>query len=452
MIIVYQSLESTGKKEDSFGTALMGNSFKHQTQANAGAVFSLGTDRKRDYKRPVYQRDLKKITYPTSTIQFATQQESKNLSSAYLGLLGPEGQPTTQSKAELRAFLEGVIDTIKKSTMNRTQSRGDLPSARVPDLIVLGEAFTTDIEEDLGVKSVGGYEIVTGMNPTGDSRHRFVVLRNEHSRTSLGDVEFFPYLLTSDDNKDENARCVILKVMGWVMAFVHTPNSICNDGLRVLRYLKNNAREATETEELDLVMGDTNQKKSDFVSATLKNHLGGGDWVTSVLDEKQELVGFGGHDTFSISGTNSNYTTHFDIACSRQVTAVIKDGKAHAFDEGDPNVEPVFVFHGLTDKHTELKGKAYAYSDHNGVIVEVLRWRKRELALREKKRRAEIVAAHCPDCRQVLTALDKIARKHVTCPRQPLSIRWNPIGGGAEDEAPTQPLKKRRSDPSSGTL
>ncbi|RJS15609.1 hypothetical protein DRW03_32825 [Corallococcus sp. H22C18031201] len=66
---------------------------------------------------------------------------------------------------------------------------------------------------------------------------------------------------------------------------------------------------------------------------------------------------------------------------------------------------------------------AHAYSDHHGVIVEVLRQR-----------------------------LDKIARKHVTCPRQPLSIRWNPIGGGAEDEAPMQPLKKRRSEPSSGTL
>ncbi|MBJ6761781.1 hypothetical protein JGU66_13485 [Myxococcaceae bacterium JPH2] len=438
MIIVYQSLESTGKTEDSFGTALMGNSFKHQAQSNAGEIYSLDAKRKLSYQTPVYDTGLKKITYPWSEIEFATGPESKALSERYRGLL----ETTGQGKAELKAFLEGVIDTIKKSTMNRTQSRGVLPSTRLPDLIVLGEAFTTDIQKDLGVKSVGGYEIVTGMNPTGDSRHRFVVLRNEHSRSSLGDVEFFPYELTSSENKDELARCVILKVMGWVMAFVHTPNKICNDGPRVLRYLANNARNTTTQEQLDLVMGDTNQKTSDFVPSTLKNQLGGGDWVTSIIDEKQELVGFGGHNTLSISGTNSNYKTHFDIACSHQVTAVIQDGKALGFDVEDPHVKPVFVFHGLTDKYTTLEGKAYAYSDHNGVIVEVLRW-KDEPARREKKRREE----RCSDCRRPLTALDLLAGKHLTCPRQPLAIEWKPIGGDDEDDLPLHQAKRRKLGP-----
>ncbi|MBZ4412961.1 hypothetical protein K8640_32570 [Myxococcus sp. XM-1-1-1] len=439
MIIVYQSLESTGKKEDSLGTALMGNSFKHGAQSNVGEIYPLDNNQTLTFQTPVYDLVAKKMTFPSSTIQFATQVESKALSSRY----DKERKEPGEGKALLLSFMKGVIDTITKSVMNRTRSRGELPSVRLPDIIVLGEAFTTDLLKDLGVSSVGGYRVVTGMNPTGDSRHRFTVLLREDLNLRDSDIEMFPYTLTSNDNKDEQARCVILRVMGWLMAFVHTPNAICKDSTRVIKYLANNAKNVTTKEKLDLVMGDTNQPTSDFVKSTLKNQLGGEDWVSSVLDDKQELVGFGGHNVFSISGTNSTFKTHFDIACTPHMTAVVRDGKVLGFDEDDSQANPAFVFHGLTDKFTELEGKAYAYSDHNGVIVEVLR-QKSVYAQRERKRKEE----RCSDCRRPLTALDQLAGRHLTCRYAPLALRWNPPDGEDDDgEAPERQFKKRKPEP-----
>ncbi|RYZ17316.1 MAG: hypothetical protein EOO70_02270, partial [Myxococcaceae bacterium] len=403
MIVVYQSLESVGHKDSTAHSVLSGNSFKHLTQKNAGKVYDLDADsRKHTYSIPFFDLVQKKHTTQEMEVEFATDVESKAMSKKFKGSWRQGGN-------ELEVFLEGVIDTIVKSTLNRTCVQEGFGS-RPPEIIVLGELYG----EDLKGKTFKGYQVIDGMNPTGDSRHRFTVLKNEHSRIDRMDLKLHSFDGTSNGNKNEKAVCMTLEVMGWLMAFVHIPNEICKEGARVVEYLKNNAVRSTGSEELDLVIGDTNQQRDGFVQEALGNKLGGTDWVTSIHEGRQELVGYGGHETFSISGTNSGFDRHFDIACSRHVVVKIKDKKIVGCDPKElenPNYEPVFIFHGLTDKFTQLNGKAYAYSDHNGVIVEVLR-RKNPLAYKAFQRGF----IFCRLCDEKLHGIETLTGIHLRCP------------------------------------
>jgi hypothetical protein len=367
MLVVYQSLESTGTKGDTAGTAFSGNRFKALTQNNAGRMYPMGANKVVTYQHPVFDSSKKKVLYEDRTIQFATGAESKALSNQF---------KKTQDKKELLEFLEGVIDSIKRSTMNRAKASSGMISTRTPEIIVLGEINGGDLEGE----NIAGYEVIHGMNPTGDARHRFMVLKNTHSIIEPLDIKIHAYEQGPlKSNKDEDAICMMLELKGWLMAFVHTPNSICGDKKRAPEYIKNNILRATGGTELDLLIGDTNQPSSNAVKSYMHGRFGGQDWMTSIHEGKQEAVGFGGHQTFSMSGTNSGFDTHFDIACTRHTAAVIQNGEVVGCDPTDENWRPVFVFHGLTDKFTSLQGKAYAYSDHNGIIIEILS-RKNRLA------------------------------------------------------------------------
>lgn len=389
MLIVYQSLESTGTKDDTAGTVLGGNSFKHRTQSNAGKVYKFGSKRTITYPHPYFDSAKKEILYEDRKIAFADGGESKALSNQF---------KKKKDKAELLTFLEGVIDTIKKSTMNRAKASTGMFSTRIPDIIVLGEMYGGDIK----ARTIAGYEVLYGMNPTGDARHRFTVLKNTHSIIDPLDIKIHSYDLTSKDNKNENAICMMMEIMGWLMAFVHTPNAICGDGSRAAKYVKNNVKRSTGGTELDLLIGDTNQPNSEHVKKYMQKNFGTGnkEWVTSIHARKQEVVGFGGHQTFCVSGTNSGFDTHFDIACTHHEAAVIQGGEVVGSDTTDEHWEPVFVFHGLTDKFTRINDKAYAYSDHNGIIVEVLR-RKDAMAYKALKRKETIEALKLAQQKQI---------------------------------------------------
>lgn len=376
MLIVYQSLESTGTKADTAGTALSGNSFKKRTQANAHKMYPMDAQRVLTYPHPVFDLTLGKEVEEERTITFADDTESKALSNRF---------KSTPDRKELLTFLAGVIDTIKKSTMNRARTRVGV-AVRPPEIIVLGEIHGSDLQGE----TIAGYEVIHGVDPTGDARHRFTVLKNTHSIIDPLDIKIHHHAPSaSGSNKDENAVCMMVELMGWLMAFVHTPNSICGDRDAAANYIKNNLLRTTGGSELDLLVGDTNQPSSDFVKSYMQNKFGGQDWTTSIHEGKQEVVGFGGHRAFSLSGTNSGFDTHFDIACTRHTAAVIKKGQVVGGDPDNENWEPVFVFHGLTDKFTRLQDKAYAYSDHNGIIIEVVR-RKDPLAFNRMKSASQV--------------------------------------------------------------
>ncbi|ATB39490.1 hypothetical protein CYFUS_004934 [Cystobacter fuscus] len=378
MLIVYQSLESTGTKADTAGTALSGNSFKKRTQANAHKMYPMDANRVVTYPHPVFDRTLGKELEEDRTITFADDTESKALSNRF---------KNTQDRKEFLTFLAGVIDTIKKSTMNRARARAGV-GVRPPEIIVLGEIHGSDLQGE----TIAGYEVIHGVDPTGDARHRFTVLKNTYSIIDPLDIKIHHHAPSaSGTNKDENAVCMMLELMGWLMAFVHTPNSICGDRDAAANYIKNNILRTTGGSELDLLVGDTNQPSDDFVKSYMKNKFGGQDWTTSIHEGLQEVVGFGGHRTFSLSGTNSGFDTHFDIACTRHTAAVIQKGQVVGCDPDDKDWNPVFAFHGLTDKFTRLQGKAYAYSDHNGIIIEVLR-RKDRLAFNRMKNAPQVQA------------------------------------------------------------
>ena len=152
------------------------------------------------------------------------------------------------------------------------------------------------------------------------------------------------------------------------------------------------------------MMGDTNQGTSDTVKRYMNDAynrrvvaarkkpkptegtVDGGSTTMEVEDSWDHSVTSGrkqvirGFTSYSVSGTNSQYDKHFDIACTPEahvslggltVHATEDDGLTHEFPPEDEH--PAFFFHGLTDKFVEWEGRFYAYSDHNGVIVEVLR-------------------------------------------------------------------------------
>lgn len=408
MIIVYQSLESTGTTQDTAGTVISGNSFKHQTQANASnSIYKPNNTNKSNfaYTIPTYDAGSGERKRKHEEIRIASAEENKALSSQYKKLK-PEEQ-----KKELKEFLEGVINTITTGVMNRTKGTSALASARFPDVIVLGEVSGSDIL----MTDVCDYKVVSGMNPTGDARHRFVVLQRNLSVINSGDLEILEDSSTSKGNRNEQSHCMMLKIMGWVIACVHIPNEICNDSSRVVEYLKNNVKRIGN-DELDLVMGDTNQQSSGFITAALSGKLGGADWTTSIYNGQQELVIHGGDSTVKLSGTNSNFKKHFDVACSHHMSAIVQDEQVVAIDSSAPGFQPIFAFHGLTDKFAKFHDKLNAFSDHNGVVVEVLRrkdassWNRKHL---------------CPDCRRLLSALDLFVGRHVNCNHR-LSIDWKP--------------------------
>lgn len=439
MIVVYQSLESVGHKETTGHSVLSGNSFKHKAQTNAGRVYDLdNADRKLTFPVPHYDFATKKIVGKDMEVEFATGLESKAFSNTF---------KSGQDANELLEFLSGVIDTIVKSTMNRTSTNGGFTS-RPPTIIVLGELYG----EELKGKTIRGYDVVYGMNPTGDSRHRFTVLKNKHSQIDDFDLKVHRFDTLSDNNKNEKAICMTLTIMGWLMAFVHIPNHICGDAASVVEYLKFNAMRSTGREELDLLIGDTNQKSSGFMPSALKGKLGGQDWVSSIHGGEQELVGYGGHSTFSISGTNSGFDTHFDIACTHHAVAKIKDNKVVGSDTTDPTYDPAFVFHGLTDKYTQLNGKAYAYSDHNGVIIEVLR-RKDVQAYNAHRRNYRL----CRSCNGELTGIETLTGIHLNC--RTLQLTYAPKEEGslkrvASQDVPDsdEPSRKKRKPSRDGDV
>ena len=504
MIIVYQSLESTGSSDDTMGTPLSGNSFKHRVHNKIGMMYPGINSNAIQVNIPTHDSSINASHYRTEQIKFATSKGSKDLSSGYA---------SNPDDLLLNNFLFGVIDTIKASTRQRTLTPGGI--CREPDVIVLGEVYGSSMLN----KEINGYRVIHGINPTGDSRHRFTVLRRANmSPKDCDDIELFPFTDTNSAYKDESAICMMLRIRGWLAAFVHTPNNICNDENRATQYIKNNViRIKGKVEELDLLVGDTNQSKSMLVETAMTEHLAESfalynfapveviylinlvgahsaklqsiplhnnslaydnykhisftteeiaqikeklaeliqteskklaqaeielnkvklaeeklaEIVNStevdltqrelaktelanidlirirlaeekelaaidnrrvvVLNEKlqfktwqssvntrndggkniyeQDVVGFG-YQVFQIKGTNSGYDKHFDIACSHQATIKIFNSQV----VGNPNedIRPVFIFHGLTDKFTSINNQAYAYSDHNGIIVEIL--------------------------------------------------------------------------------
>ncbi|WP_163868778.1 hypothetical protein [Myxococcus eversor] len=415
MLIVYQSLESVGNTDNSANSVLSGNSFKHRAQKNANKVYDIDkVSKKVGFHVPVFDPSLNKIVEEEMEVEFANDSSSKSLSMSF---------KKTKDEDKLFEFLEGVIDTIVKSTMNRTEV--DEGTCRQPDIIVLGELHGKELKG----KIFNGYKVVYGMNPTGDSRHRFTVLLNEHTEFNSFDLKIHRYDKTLKSNKDADAICMTLTVMGWLVAFVHTPNNICANKTKVVEYLKNNARRSTGEEELDLLIGDTNQKSSGFVQNTLRGELGGGDWVSSIHGQQQELVKFGGHDICSISGTNSGFDTHFDIACTRHVAAKIKDNKVVGGDTTDEDYSPAFVFHGLTDKFTQIGEKVYAYSDHNGVIVEILR-RKDPFAFKAFRRDFIL----CRTCNEALHGIETLTGFHLKCPTLRITYQA-PVPGSLKRKA-----------------
>ncbi|MBL6986100.1 MAG: hypothetical protein ISR72_03470 [Methylobacter sp.] len=400
MIIVYQSLESVGTKDKTASTVLSGNSFKNRTQSNVENIYSLNSNREFSFQKPVYDLSAKKSIFETQKIQFATSIESKQFS---------ENFKSKQDAIELNNFLLGIIDTIVKSTMNRTyvDDGNSLGFCRPPDIIVLGEVFLT------GIDHIGDYEVIGGMDPTGDARHRFTVLKRKWlNDDDSQNIEVFAYDEESSSNKDENSKCMMMRIMGWLVAFVHTPNKICNKESQVIQYIKKNVDRVLGSKNglgLDLLIGDTNQKSVDNVKDYMGNY-NNSVWSNSIVNRKQEVVGFGGCHSFSINGTNSGFDQHYDIACSHHVSLKIMDGKVNGLPMSllKEEQEPAFVFHGLTDKFTTLNNKAYAYSDHNGVIVEVLR-HKDSFGQMEKRRK--IIRKKFIDSRAVVLSTNKRKRE-----------------------------------------
>jgi hypothetical protein len=419
MLIVYQSLESTGKTDDLPSTVLTGNSFKWRVHDSLQPQTAL-------IKSRVWDKDKDKVTFETttSTTPFATAKESKKLSEAIDGL--DDGKKSAKGIEFLAKIIERIADNASACTRPPGLVR---PFVRHPDIIVLGEVYASSLYRQV----LSGYVVIGGINPTGDARHRFTVL----VRTGLDGVNPDPNYAESIDallsvgdpdkeNKDEDSKCMLIKVRGWLIAFVHTPNKICNNPERAALYLHNNAQRFGEGSKLDLVMGDTNQKSSDTVKSYMngaynreilkarkksKQTEGKGDgkvddqakdvetvdrWDHSITPRGKQVVR--GYTNYEVSGTNSNYQTHFDIACTPKAHVSLtgltvhkteEDELTHRFPADDET--PSFIFHGLTDKFVEWDGRFYAYSDHNGVIVEILRDKPEFQATIAGKRRAEMI-------------------------------------------------------------
>ncbi len=421
MIIVYQSLESTGgtgenpsipktksppkkflakiiKRDPIAYSAITGNIFKNKTQDNIEKLPRKIAKRKNgggyeyEYIDPTWDPETKMYINKSHAIDFASSNDSKARFKKF-----SEEKEDKKRKENLEGFLTKVIRNIKLSTMKRTATGGSNTSCRVPDLIVLGEIYGNDIKN----KCIGDYIVIGGMDPTGDPRHRFTIFKHILSDVDKTDIKIFPYTDCSSLNKSEEAKCVMIKIKGWLTAFVHTPNSICNIGIKAATYIRKNVERALKEEKglkLDLLVGDTNQRNNNIVGNYMSVEYDKKEpekWETSIINGEQEIVGLDGYHTFSLKGTNSVFDKHFDIACTRHAAFKIQNGKGIASLPNPSSIEddnkPVFVFHGLTDKFIifDDDNKAYAYSDHNGIIVEILQdkeehFRHKQKLVREK--------------------------------------------------------------------
>lgn len=416
MLIVYQSLESTGTKDDQVSTYITGNSFKRNVHNSIQEGTRFGKSR-------VWSEEENTVVFNTSrlTTPFATKKESEALSKAIKSL--DEDKRNETAIDILTKIIERIVDNASACTRPQGLVR---PFVRRPDVIVLGEIYASGLYKQV----IFGYVVIGGIDPTGDARHRFTVL----VRTGLdgrnpapGFAESIQARLAVDTdttNKDENSKCMLIKIRGWLIAFVHTPNSIRNNPERAAKYLHNNAQRFGEGAKLDLVMGDTNQGSSDTVKAYMNGAYNrkvrkarktsrqvaktgsGGDeamdletgdqWDHSIMTSGKQVIR--GYTNYEVSGTNSNYQSHFDIACTPEAHVRLNGLTVHETKDDElvhelstDAREPVFLFHGLTDKFIEWDGAFYAYSDHNGVIVEILRDKPEHHAEIKGKRRAERV-------------------------------------------------------------
>lgn len=411
MLIVYQSLESTGTKDDVSSTFMTGNSFKR----NVHDAIQPETFR---FKSRVWEND--KVVYDTTdlTTPVATRQQSEALSKAIKNI--KDDNERNQTALDI---LAKIIDRIVDNASACTRPKGLVrPFVRRPDVIVLGEMYASSLRGQV----LSGYVVIGGIDPNGDARNRFTVLvqtgfngRSPEPRI-MENIEPLLEVDRSNKNKDEHSKCMMIKVRGWLVAFVHTPNNIKNEPEQAAQYLHNNAQRFGEGSRLDLVMGDTNQPSSD----TVKNYMNSaynrkvvrakrsketegttdvnmdeeplGQWDHSVMRNKKQVIR--GYTNYEVSGTNSNYKSHFDIACSPHAHVSLsgltvhnteEDELSHKFSEDDE--EPSFIFHGLTDKFVEWNGLYYAFSDHNGVIVEVLRDKPDHRIVVEQRRRGGMI-------------------------------------------------------------
>ncbi len=403
MLIVYQSLESVGEKDPTGYTVISGNSFKHRAQHSVDKMYensSNFSDRSLEIEEPTWDDSQpnplilkkRKIEFPDENTHIKRHKGYKSEKDLNKRLI------------ILDEFLNSVIQNIKLATVHQTAVDFP-PTSRVPDLIVLGEIYGDDLLNQYGVdridnRNIAGYQVLGGIDPTGDARHRFTVLRHmsykHKSDIELCDIEFFPYHGQNHMNKGENAICVMMRLKGWLTAFVHIPNNICKIPQSSINYIRNNVarvkqklhNEGHDVSDigLDLLIGDTNQDTNIRVEEYMSGY-DNNNWHTSITDGTQEVVGFGGFNHFKIKGTNSVFNRHFDIACSHHATVKIKNGMVVGGAPPRVDYEPAFIFHGLTDKFFELTShphNAYAYSDHNGIIVEIL-CDKKEHALYKRK-------------------------------------------------------------------
>lgn len=399
MLIVYQSLESTGTKSDEPSTFITGNSFKRRVQNSLETESSF-------IKSRIWDEKKKEISFETTTLpnKFATETESKRLSNSIKEMDDDERNQTALKM--LAKIIERIVDNSSACTRPKGLVR---PFVRHPDVIVLGEIYASSLANQV----LGNYVVIGGIDPTGDARHRFTVLvrtgldgKNPASNIMENIEPLFDVGDSDKNNKDEDSKCMLIRVRGWLIAFVHTPNNICNDAERAAAYLDNNAQRFGKGSKLDLVMGDTNQGTSD----TVERYMNGAynrkirkiitkkkdeettsktkdesskmeienTWHHSVMSTGKQVVR--GYTNYEVSGTNSQYDKHFDIACTPQAHVCLSGLTVHKTLDDELTYKmpkddglPMFFFHGVTDKFVEWDDLYYAYTDHNGVIVEILR-------------------------------------------------------------------------------
>lgn len=384
MLVVYQSMESTGTKAKGWQTVFTGNSFKQKVHSHLHEVPKLLAD--------ISQKKVRRYgedTYTTAGSALATAQQSTALS---VDLKNSGDVP----KQLLEKIIERIVDNAAACTAPGTERK----YVRRPDVIVLGECAV-----QAGV-DINGYVVLSSIDPTGDARHRFTLMVQSGppgmpSQRYAGQIQATSAIDSDSKAKNENAVCMMAKLRGWLFAFVHTPNEICSSPDRAAKYLLNNVGRCGAGAELDVVIGDTNQSSNSTVQNYMNNSFnalsGGNDvWHTSLTNANKQVVR--GDTNYVVSGTNSTYSTHFDIACTRQVH--FKLNRVHVRAESDMDeltytasgsqADPVFMLHGLTDKFIEWEGLRYAYSDHNGVILEILRDKPEHAERIESNRRAQI--------------------------------------------------------------
>ncbi len=418
MLIVYQSLESTKTTMDLVSTFISGNANKKLVHDSVQEGTSLEKSR-------VWDGGEIKFETARLSVPIANKNQCVALWNAVAKL--EEGERETMALEMLARIVERIVDNASSCT----RPQGNVaPYVRCPDVIVLGEIYASSLvgqvlEPFAAHGSALKYVVVGGINPTGAAFHRFTVLvrtgfdgRTPDPRYH-GQVEPLLDVEKAKTNKDEDSKCMVIKVRGWLIAFVHTPNNIANSPERAAEYLHNNAQRFGEGSRLDLVMGDTNQSTSDTVKrymndaynrrrlrAPRKLEQTGGNvgegvgeeptpgesWEHSVMPNRKQVIR--GYTNYEVQGTNSGYAKHFDIACTPQAHVSLSGLTVHATEDDDltfkyPTEEEgwAFFFHGLTDKFVEWKGRFYAYTDHNGVIVEILRDKPEHAQRIERERR-----------------------------------------------------------------